>query len=463
MALAREILQSGRVPASDPFAYTPTSTPFVHHEWGAGVLAYVLVTFLGPVSLLVLKYALVAGMAAIVIACARRRGGEFANWALLSMPAIWLAAIGFAPVRAQAYTYLWVAALLWCLERDDRGHRKWIVPWLLAFPAWANLHGGCAVAFPILGALWVERVATRKPHLHLLATAAGMLALLSVNPYGLDYYAYLWRALAMSRPHITEWQAIWQAEEPMYVPYAACVAIAASTALDSFRRRAGLPFGIAIVAMLAVAGAVHIKLLPLFAIAFLCCVPGWLAPTPAGRWIGRVNRDWGDIAAGAWMAWLIALAVAGMQAGGRGSWPLQVPGTATDDRPKPYPVGAVEYLRTHQFEGNLMTPFEFGAYCTWKLYPRVRISIDGRYELVFSEKLLEETLDFYRAKSGWEKTLGAYKTDLVLVHMKDKVTAAMPQTGWSRVYSDIEYELYARPGLKLPVVKAGTPPGGTLQ
>jgi hypothetical protein len=417
---------------------------------------------LGPASILVLKYVLLAGVAAFVVACARRRGGGFADWAVLAIPAIWLAAIGFAPVRAQAYTYLWVAALLWCLERDDRGSRKWIVPWLVAFPVWANLHGGCAVGFTILGAYWLERVVSRKPHLHVAATGAGMLALLSINPYGIDYYSYLWRALTMPRPNISEWRAIWQGENAIYVPFGACAAAALYAAVDAFRRRAGLPFGIGIVLLTGIGAALHVKLAPVFAIAFLCCVPGWLAPAPAGAWIRRVNREWGDIAAGAWVAWTIALGIGGAAAGGAGFWMLDVPGAESKKMPRPYPVGAVEYLRTQQFAGNLMTPFEFGAYCTWKLYPRVRISIDGRYELVFSEKLLEETLGFYRGEPGWEKTLGAYKTDLVLVHRKERVAPSMSGSGWSRVYSDTEYELYARPGVTLPLVKAGTPPRGTL-
>jgi hypothetical protein len=109
-----------------------------------------------------------------------------------------------------------------------------------------------------------------------------------------------------------------------------------------------------------------------------------------------------------------------------------------------------------------MTPFETGAYCTWKLHPRVRISIDGRYEVVFSEELLDQTLGFYRAQPGWEKILKRYPTDLVLVPAKEKVSARMPATGWSRVYADPEYALYARPGIGLPVVQAGKPPDGTL-
>ena len=40
MATARRMWQTGQVPVVDPFAYTPTITPVVHHEWGLGMLAW---------------------------------------------------------------------------------------------------------------------------------------------------------------------------------------------------------------------------------------------------------------------------------------------------------------------------------------------------------------------------------------------------------------------------------------
>jgi hypothetical protein len=41
--LFREVLAQGSVPLVDHFAYTPTVVPSVHHEWGAGAIAYALV------------------------------------------------------------------------------------------------------------------------------------------------------------------------------------------------------------------------------------------------------------------------------------------------------------------------------------------------------------------------------------------------------------------------------------
>ncbi len=463
MALAREIIASGQAPKADIFAYTPTSTPFVHHEWGAGVVAYLLATQFGPTGILVLKYVLVAAMAALCVLCGRRRGGPFENWAILVIPASWIVGIGYMPVRAQAYSFAAAAALFWCLYRDDEGSRKWIVPWLLFFPIWANLHGGCSVAFTIIGAHWVERILVRKPHAHLLGVAGAMLALLLINPYGADYPVYLWRALGMARPNITEWRPIWLHDQALIYPYAICLAVTAYAFIDALRRRAGLPFGSAVVGLMAIAGTKHVKLAPFFAAAFIAFVPAWLAATPVGRWMASVNRNWRDVAAAPWMAWIVALAASGVLTGGD-TFRIAVPGSSPDNSDtRLYPAGAVEYLRDRKFAGNLMTPFEMGAYCMWKLHPAVRVSLDSRYELVFSNELFDEHRAFYDAKPGWERTLNAYGTDAALIPVKAKVARAMPSSGWTRVYSDPAYEVYARPGLSLtPVKREGTPPDGAI-
>lgn len=40
LALALEVVQTGSIPWQDHFAYTPKLDLVVHHEWGAGMLAF---------------------------------------------------------------------------------------------------------------------------------------------------------------------------------------------------------------------------------------------------------------------------------------------------------------------------------------------------------------------------------------------------------------------------------------
>lgn len=463
MALAREIFASGRFPRADPFAYTSTVTPFVNHEWGAGVVAYLLAVHVGPWAILALKYMLIAATTVICYACAKRRGGELLNWAPLAVPAVWLAAIGYLPVRAQDYTYLAVAALMWCLMRDEEGSRKWILPWLAAFPLWANLHGGATVAFVLLAAHWLERVIVRKPHLHLIGISAGMAALLFVNPYGADYLYCLWRALALKRSGISEWQPIWAVPGNIFAAYLVCAAAAGCLLIIVAWRSRRIPFGAAMVLATAVLGGMHVKLAPVFAIVFISLVPGWLAGTSIPRLTAKLQRDWADVLSMPWLILIVVMTYSAAFASATRPWELKVPGVRVNAPDSCYPVGAVEYLKRERFAGNLMTTFDYGAYCSWKLYPRVKVSLDGRFELVYSLALFERSGDFYSARPGWQSMLRDYPTDVALIPTNSKAAGVMPTSGWERVYSDSEYELYARPGLGLPhIERHGPPPDGTF-
>src|SRR5690242_14156198 len=63
MALIREGINVGHIPLHDVFAYTPTLPLCVHHEWGAGVIAFFVSTLFGSSGLLVLRYLLAAILA----------------------------------------------------------------------------------------------------------------------------------------------------------------------------------------------------------------------------------------------------------------------------------------------------------------------------------------------------------------------------------------------------------------
>jgi hypothetical protein len=115
-----------------------------------------------------------------------------------------------------------------------------------------------------------------------------------------------------------------------------------------------------------------------------------------------------------------------------------------------YPVGAVQYLEDADFQGNLMLPFEVGGYTMWKLFPKAKVSLDGRYEVAYQPGLLEEHLRLFRAQRGWQALLTKYPTDAVIIPCLCRLSAAMPtMIGWNRVYCDGVYEVYTRPGYVL--------------
>ena len=47
-----------------------------------------------------------------------------------------------------------------------------------------------------------------------------------------------------------------------------------------------------------------------------------------------------------------------------------------------------EFLRINNIKGNIIVPFEMGSYISYKLYPQNLIFMDGRYDGVYSFKII---------------------------------------------------------------------------
>jgi hypothetical protein len=372
------------------------------------------------------------------VQCSRIRGADFRLFGACALLATFLAYLGFyVTVRAQAYSFCLTAILLLFLEFDRKGSRSWIVAWLLIFPIWVNIQGGFVVGIGLLGLHSVEEFLRQKPMRHLLLVLVAMCLEVFLNPYGTAYFAYLRRALTMARPYAPEWSPIWSLGPFGTIAFLIAVVIACYAAVSvGFRRAAGiLPL-----AATAVEGALHRKLLPFFAIAWLCYVPSFLQQTAPGRWFVEFTQRRARFMRVVWLVFACICMVAAVR---QKPWRLSVPQPI-------YPVGAVQYLARQQFKGNVMTPFRLGAYVSWKLFPAVKVSLDSRYEETYPNSVVQRIFGFYEAAPDWRSTLDAFPTDLVLVPRDAPIFQAMPQSGWNKVYFDQQFELYSRPGRTLP-------------
>jgi hypothetical protein len=109
-----------------------------------------------------------------------------------------------------------------------------------------------------------------------------------------------------------------------------------------------------------------------------------------------------------------------------------------------YPVGAVAFMRQHDLHGNVLGEFGWGQYLIWHLEPGSKVFIDGRYDSVYPESVINQYLDVSFADSAARKTLSAYPHDFVLLPVKAAGSAAMESApGWQLVYRDGTAVLFA--------------------
>ena len=471
MALFREALAVGWLPAGDPFAYTPTVDLVVHHEWGTGAVLYLatVASGFGTAGLVVLKY-LVCGLVVWgCVRCARLRGAGVVSMAILGPIGIAMGALGVTTIRAQLFTLGLLTLQLLLFEEDRKGGRWWLAVWLPVYVLWLNLHAGFVVGCGLYGLYSLERfgrefcesgsvgTAVRRTG-HLIGGGLAMLPAAMINPYGWEYVPYLWHAIRMERPLVAEWQSLWQSGEFALLAwyFLSLAAVAYVLAAKGFRTMPGL----AMVAVAAVLAFQHTRHLSIYGVVWFCYVPGYLQDTRLCRAVEKVRVE----RALHWAAFWTLCGIGGLCfATYHRFWELRIPVTRAEveEQVPVYPAGAVDYLAENRFSGNVLLPYNAGAFVSWKLFPAVKVSVDSRYEVAYPPGAVEEIVGFFDALDGWQQTLARYPTDAVLAprwRPIDKLLDGLePSDGipaFRLKYRDDAYSLYVREGVgeELPTV-----------
>ncbi|MDX1927084.1 MAG: hypothetical protein SFV81_11230 [Pirellulaceae bacterium] len=429
MALFRETLVRGSFPTHDLFAFTPTVNPSVHHEWGTGAILYLVSveSGLGEAGIAILRLQLICALWLFIYHIARMRGAHpyvFACVAAFTFPFFW---VGFATVRAQLFTLVFLAAQMWMQELDWRGRRAWVIAWWLMLVAWLNIHAGFVVGLGMLGFHCLERfgaawlrsrsfVTACRATWHLMLASACVVFALPINPYGWQYVPYLVHAITMPRPLILEWHSLWHTYAPELTLLAFGVCVLLFVYCQRFVRVTRMR-GAAFLSLTIYEALQHIRHGSLCAVVWLAYVPAWLTHTPLGRSMIRTVDSHRSAFMGASRT---VAAVCFLFASVNQFWRPTLPPAAKYSEAC-FPTGAVEYLEQHKFRGNLLTPFAQGAYVSWTMYPNVRVSLDGRYEVAYEEQVMLDHDALFKGKPEWPTLLEKYPCDAVLVDQNSEL------------------------------------------
>ena len=320
--------------------------------------------------------------------------------------------------------------------------------WLIMMVAWLNLHAGFVVGLGLITfhtlermtSAWIQDRSWRNvihSTWHLVAVAPLAAASLLINPYGWDYVPYLVRAIGMDRPLIREWQPLWHTYDPVVTMavFAISLALFAYGVRKTPLRRAR---GAAFLALAAYMTLKHIRHGSIYGVIWLAYVPAWISRTQLGKnlvaWISSQREV---------VIRASQLVVCGslIFASANHFWRPTLPPLPRYSSAS-YPSEALAYLKSQEFTGNLMTPFHVGAYVSWEMYPQVRVSFDGRYEVAYQAQVMPDHNRFYDAEENWWTILDKYATDAVLIHKQAKICGYLDAFRYPRENAaDVEAQL----------------------
>jgi hypothetical protein len=369
-----DLARLGRLTAADPYSFTQ-DRPWINHEWLSELLDALTYRLAGVPGLLLLKGAILATAFALLWSVVRRADERYRGFLLAA------AIVGLGPVamtiRPQLWTILGLAVLIHILSFPTR--LRWL---LVLFVVWANLHGGWIVGAGVAG-LWVlgRALDTRRiaAHLPAAATVAAAIAATAINPYGWRLWAFLWSTVHMTR-EIAEWRPLWEIGEASFTwLWAMTVGV---VLWSGFARWPKMTWATVFpVAGLGLNALLVARLSPLFSeVALLATAAAWLSPaspeTPLPAAPPARDRDLK-------MRVIVDIFVAGA---------VSVTLLIGESRCLPFSGGtwAPDLVAAGAFDppdvqGRLVLPFDWGQYAIWHWGPRLRVSIDGRRETVYSD------------------------------------------------------------------------------
>jgi hypothetical protein len=413
----QDMMAAGTVRLPETYSFT-SDRPWINHEWLAEVAMAASFGWFGAIGLNLLRIAIVASVLALVWQ-ASARATERHRILIVGAAALGIV-LRAHPIRPQLFSLLLFAVMLTLLNRTD--NRKTLRPLALVpvvMALWVNLHGGWIVGFGAFG-LWclmTMSTASAKDRVALAAAAVAALAATLLNPYGLGMWEFLATTVRMDRPRIADWLPLYMLS---YRLWGAWIAALGLVAISAARPRSFADHKYLVVAAALGMLAIRVSRLDAFfaiAAAFVAAraMSGDAIPAHTGSAQHRSGR-----LAFAFGACAIAASVVAIP---RAVTIRMAPDSVPD-------TDVVSYVHARQLRGTLLTWFDWGEYTIWHFGPRLKVSMDGRRETVYSDEVVAAHTRFYLGEPQAWRYADALQPDYVWLPKRLPVVRELQINGW---------------------------------
>jgi len=431
---------------TDPYSYTAFGLPWINHEWLTELIFYGVYSRLGDAGLLVGK--LCIGLSVVLLlmrVCASRPLSPLAQ-----APIMVLAASVISPgfmIRPQLFSFLNFALLLCAVHRYFGGRPNLLFGMPLLTALWVNLHGGFLMGWALLLTVTVwesamspfSRQGEHRPEILWLVLLCVTLATL-LNPYGYRLLVFLYKTLTLQR-EITEWIPI-PLFDGSHLHLKVLAALFLVTVAVTGKRSHG--WEVCVIAMTLLASFRHQRHAPFFAMTVAPYLVFWSSRFASFLRVRFSRLSLSDTSRGLLSAGMFVLAACQIYSGAS-RYALARLSIVVD--PAVYPVAAVRFMKANGIEGNVLVPFDWGEYVIWHLYPRCRVSIDGRFDTVYPESVIRDHFIAREDERGWQRLLEKYPSDVLLTGQLRFFQELIHRPGpWIYMYSDSVSIVFLRDG-----------------
>jgi hypothetical protein len=435
------------IPTTDLFSYTTNHHAWIPHEWLSQVLIYCAYRWGGYTGLMLFLCLFTSALliAGYTLCSIYSRNSKTAFLGALT---IWLfGTIGMA-IRPQMIGYLLLIVELLLLHFGQIRDRRWFFGLPPLFAIWVNCHGsfffGLALAGLFLfssyfdfqmGSLVATNWDPQRRRTMVLALIVSIGALF-LNPVGVKLILYPLNTMfdsSMGFSPIEEWQPL-QFSNGRSLAF---LGVLGGIFLLVIVRRAELLWReLLVLAVAAWLAASHVRMLFVFGILAAPILSRLISTS----WDGyKVERDH-PILNAAFLA--VSLLVAVLAFPNHQNLESQVAERS--------PVGAVEFIKTHQLSGPMLNDWVSGGYLIWAA-PEHPVFIDGRGDVFGWSGVFDQFGKWAQLQTDPNTLLDKYGISFCVLSRRSPMVVVMALLpGWQEVYSDNVSVIFARAAASSP-------------
>jgi hypothetical protein len=423
LQFGKDVYELKSIPEFDTYSYSAYGAKSINHEWLAELILYAIFLNFSSTGLILFKFSVAFALSLLLYREIDQDIKSKLLFLCVFLVVVRLISYGFA-IRTQIFTYLFFAAVLIILKRneDNPGNRA-----LFALPPlfllWSNLHGGFVAALAIMAANLIATLVSRRfLDRNLLYVTILSVAATLVNPYGMELWTFLLRSMTETPLQlIEEWNSV--NFSTTFISYFILLAVSFIVIVKQKLKLFEY--------ILVIAGAYFSFIVNrhtvLFAIIFAIFLPKYIGYTFDNFYL-RIERRFsnnvfkvGYVSCCIFFLWGAFFSMP--------SNPLKI--LIPSDE---YPVEAVEFLKINQIKGNIFPWFDWGEMCIGEMSAGSKVFIDGRFGIVYNDQFIKDYFEVVESRKDYRSFLKEFpETDIFLLSISNPLSTSLS--------GDAEYEL----------------------
>jgi hypothetical protein len=436
LIVGKSIFENGIILKNDFYSCVPTHI-WLDHEWGASLIFYIFYKFaslfnISPIIVLnVLKALLVFLIYALITFTVNIENKSFSKCNILLISIIALSAnVAYtSTIRCHLLSFLFFTFFIFLLEKYRKSlNVYYLLPLPLFVLLWSNIHGGVLAGLGLIFLYIIGEFFNKKNVKYYVIVLLVSLCALFINPYGAEYVKFLFSAGTMSRNLISEWSSpfsslFWCLNFKLYF-LSIIIVFLFNFKKKNYRINSIDKTKVLIVFLTGLESVLHAKLIPLFVISTAIFMYDEMIFLIDNIFFLRLlfNKKNKVVVLLILLASFLSINIFVKN--------LKIQQSILSEI---YPINAVQYIKDCNIEGNILSNMEYGSFIAYKLFPKNKIFMDGRYEEVYDTKLLSELEKVVKAEQIPDTFLEKYNINLIIVKSNQKISLS---NKWKEIYND---------------------------